>query len=158
MSVLNDLTKVVTDTAKTVGKKSSDMMEVTKLNLAISSEEEKIEKQLFEIGSKVYQEFCETGTTGESVLELCKDVQFMEHSIVDMKTRILNLRNIKECPQCKEMLEIDMAFCFKCGASQPVVVVAEEAETEYEPETEEQNNVEEPAAECEDKSEESNNM
>ena len=135
MSVLNDLTKVVTDTAKTVGKKSSDIMEVTKLNLAISSEEEKIEKQLFEIGRKVYLDFSETGIAGEDVIELCKDVQFMENSIADMKTRILGLRKIKECPQCKEMLELDMAFCFKCGTAQPIetiIVEVTEEETEQE--------------------------
>ena len=148
MSVLNDFTKVVTDTAKTVGKKSSDMMEVTKLNLAISAEEEKIEKQLFEIGRKVYEQFTESETADEPVLELCKDVQFMENSITDMRTRILNLRKIKECPTCKEMLDLDMAFCFKCGAAQPVVIIVEnepeedvvevEAEAEGEPAAEEQ--------------------
>ena len=130
MSVLNDITKVVTDTAKTAAKISSDMVEVTKLNVAIGVEEDRINKQFYEIGKKAYEKYAEKGSEEYSDLaELCDVIKDMEKNIADMKTRIFNLKKIKECPGCKEILDIDMSFCFKCGAKQPVVeIIIEEAE------------------------------
>ena len=44
MSVLENFTKKVTETAKAAAKKSGDIVEVTKLSVAINTEEDKIEQ------------------------------------------------------------------------------------------------------------------
>ena len=129
MSVLDDLTRVVTDTAKSVSKKSSSMVEVTRLSMAINTEEDRIQRQFYEIGKKVYTEYTLDKGWDEEIAEMCKSVQVMEKNIADMKTKILNLRKIKECPKCSEILDIDMMFCYKCGESQPIVAtIVEETE------------------------------
>ena len=130
MSVINEITKAVTDTAKTAAKISSEMVEVTKLNVAISVEEDKISKQFFEIGKKVYGKYASKSAIDDNdIIELCELIKDMERNIAEMRTRIFNLKKIKECPVCKEILDIDMAFCFKCGARQPVVeIIIEETE------------------------------
>ena len=134
MSVIDDFTKVVTDTAKTVSKKSSDMVEVTKLSLAINTEEDRIQKQFYEIGKSVYADYTEeTVSVSGEVLELCKSIHALESNINDMRSKILSLRKIKECPSCKEILDIDMVFCFKCGESRPVeAIIVEETEVPQE--------------------------
>ena len=130
MSVINELTKVVTDTAKTAAKISSDMVEVTRLNVAISGEEDRINKQLYEIGRMVYDKYVDKKTAIDGdIAENCAIVKGWEKNIAEMKTKILNLKKVKECPNCKEVLDIEMGFCFKCGEKQPVVeIIIEEDE------------------------------
>jgi len=55
MEFIKDLTRKVTDTARVAAKKSSDMVEITKLNFSIGSEEDKIKKIYMQIGETVYR-------------------------------------------------------------------------------------------------------
>ena len=65
----------------------------------------------------------------EGIAEACEVIKDMERNIAEMKSRILNLKKIKECAGCKEILDIDMPFCFKCGIKQPIVeIIIEEEE------------------------------
>jgi len=130
MSVLNEITKAVTDKAKTAARISSDMVEVTKLNVAIGGEEDKINKLYNEIGKKVYANFSESKDVGiEEIADSCSAIKEIERNISEMKARIFSLKKIKECSGCKEILDVDMSFCFKCGEKQPVVeIIIEEAD------------------------------
>jgi len=124
MSMFNELTRAVTDTAKSAAKMSSDMVEVTRLTVAISAEEDKIDKQFYEIGKKVYENYDEKKEIADNeVSDLCAAVKDMERNITEMKTRIFSLKKIKECPSCKEILDLDMVFCYKCGEKQPIVEI-----------------------------------
>jgi uncharacterized membrane-anchored protein len=57
MDLLNDIGKRITRTAKSVTRKSEDMVEITKLNLDIGSEEEKIKRIFYEMGSELYRSY-----------------------------------------------------------------------------------------------------
>ncbi|MCL2164794.1 MAG: hypothetical protein FWH55_10500 [Oscillospiraceae bacterium] len=129
MSVLNEITKAVTETAKTAAKISSDMVEVTRLNVAIGVEEDKVTKQFYEIGRKVYEKYTDSKEIidGE-ITEGCIAIKDIEKNIAEMKARIFSLKKIKECPKCKEVLDTEMGFCFKCGEKQPVVEIIIEEE------------------------------
>mgnify|MGYP001195673345 CR=1 FL=1 len=53
MSVIDNITKKVSDTAKAAAKKSGSVIEVTRLNLNIGSEEEKIRRIYADIGRQI---------------------------------------------------------------------------------------------------------
>ena len=145
MSVLDEITRAVTDTARTAAKMSSDMVEVTRLNVAISAEEDKIDKLLHEIGRKVYEKYVDNNAViDEEIAESCAIVKDYERNIAEMNAKILNLKKVKECSNCKEILDIDMTFCFKCGEKQPVVEIIIEDEETPEPEEVKQDNQEYP--------------
>ncbi|MFZ5989165.1 MAG: zinc ribbon domain-containing protein, partial [Bacillota bacterium] len=143
MTFLKDITKKVTETAKVAAKKSSDLVEVTKLNMNISSEEEKIQKVYAQIGKIVFEAYEKGDQVEEAFKELCESVVSYKDNIKTMKQQILKLRNIKLCPECNAELESEVAYCPKCGTKQEIITTA----------AQEVNN-EEKMAETEEKNEE----
>lgn len=139
MEFIKDITRKVTDTAKVAAKKSSDMVEITKLNFNIGSEEDKITKAYTQMGELVYNSFEKGEEVPENFKELCQKVVAIKENIGRMRKQILKLKNVKFCPGCKEELQGEVAFCHKCGTKQeePVNVVQESTE-----ENDAENNVE----------------
>ncbi len=117
MSVLDDVTKKVTDTAKAAAKKSGEFIEITKLNISISGEETKIEKLLIDIGKLVYEEYKNGEDVGEINRELCQTIDEFEENKKEMKEKILDLKNLTICPKCGKEADDsdDVVFCSKCG-------------------------------------------
>ncbi|MCX7923380.1 MAG: zinc ribbon domain-containing protein [Clostridia bacterium] len=120
MTLFENLTKRVTETARAAAKKSSDIVEVTKLTMAINTEEDKIEKAYAEIGKIVYLKFAEGEAVADEVKGFCEDIKLFEQNIEEIKQKILDLRKVKVCPECTAELEPEMAFCHKCGAKQVI--------------------------------------
>jgi hypothetical protein len=130
MSVLDNITKRVTDTAKAAAKKSGGVVEVTKLNMSIGSDEEKVRKLYSEMGKIVYDEYGEGEEISDTLKEYCEKIDLIHNNIEEMKQKILELRNVKACPGCGIELEIDMTFCHKCGRKQEIPAVAEQSSGE----------------------------
>lgn len=118
MSVLDNITKKVTDTAKTAAKISGSVVEVTRLNMSINAEEEKIKKIYTEIGKQLYEDYSEGKTISEKLREKCAEIDEILANIEEMKERILELKKSKACPGCGTVLEIEMEYCHKCGKKQ----------------------------------------
>lgn len=127
MAVFESFTKKVAETAKAAAKKSSELVEVTKLNMNVGAEESKIEKTYSEIGKVVYQKFDEGEDVGEAFAELCGKIKSYEENIKELKQKILDLKNVKLCSGCGTELAAEVVFCPKCGAKQEVVVHQAEA-------------------------------
>lgn len=128
MSVFDNLSKKVAETAKAAAKKSGGLVEITKLNVSISAEEDKIEKVYGEIGKAVYAVYAEGTPVGDYLTELCEKVKAYEESIYAMKQKIYELKNTKVCPGCAVELDADIAFCPKCGTKQEIPRVEEPVE------------------------------
>jgi Zn finger protein HypA/HybF involved in hydrogenase expression len=120
MSVFDNFTKKVTDTAKAAAKKSSELVEVTKLNMNIGAEEDKIRKIYTEIGKAVYDKYAKEEEVDEAFRGQYEKIVSIEKAIEEMKQKILEMKNTKLCPNCSAELERDIAFCPKCGAKQDV--------------------------------------
>lgn len=139
MSVLDNFTKKVSDTARAAAKKSGNVVEITKLNMNIGAEEDKIRKLYSEMGKLLYDVYSDGGQVPEDLLAYCGKIDSIYAGIEEMRTKILELRNVKVCPDCGHELELDMAFCYKCGKSQePLVYTPPEAQQTVEEETEEE--------------------
>ncbi|MGI6669677.1 MAG: zinc-ribbon domain-containing protein [Acetivibrionales bacterium] len=120
MSVLDNITRKVTDTAKAAAKKSSSVVEVTRLNMSINAEEEKIKKLYTEMGKQLYEEYCEGKAIDGKLLEKCMKIDEIIANIDEMREKILELKNVKACPNCGMVLDISMEYCHKCGKKQEV--------------------------------------
>jgi len=135
MAFFENISKKVTDTAKAAARKSGDLMEVTKLNLNIGAEEDKIKRKYMEIGKTVYEEYKKGEELPYAFRDLCEKVQEYERNIEEMKAKILQLKGLKNCPSCGAELDEEFAFCPKCGAKQEVP--DEQSESEDSEESEE---------------------
>lgn len=131
MDIIKDVSKITKkmgDGAMSIARKSSDIVEITKLNSLISSEEERVERELTQIGRVLFEKF----TTGEQIdsdlSERCNNVAIMKNNIAEYKQKILELKGIKYCPNCGLQLSIDIKFCPECGAKQEMPKIETENE------------------------------
>ncbi len=131
MDFLTDIGKKITETAKTVTRKSEDIVEITKLNLTIGSDEDKIKRMFYEIGSELYKNYLEDRSFGEYFDAKCGEIKEMEANIARIKERILTLKGSKACKACNAVVDIEVNYCPNCGAKVETPVVLEpEAEEE----------------------------
>jgi len=141
MAFFENISKKVTDTAKAAARKSGDLMEVTKLNLNIGAEEDKIKRKFMEIGKTVYEAYKKGEELPYACRDLCEKVKEYERNIEEMKAKVLQLKGLKNCPSCGAELDEEFAYCPKCGAKQEVP--AEQTQTEDSEDSEESDENEE---------------
>ncbi|KUO77213.1 MAG: hypothetical protein APF77_23070 [Clostridia bacterium BRH_c25] len=115
MDLLNDIGKKITATAKTVTRKSEDIVEITKLNLSIGSGEDKMKKMLYEIGSELYRSYINGKSYGEFYDGKCGEVKLLEENIKTLKEKILLLKGNKTCKTCNSVVNLEVNFCPDCG-------------------------------------------
>jgi ribosomal protein L40E len=134
MAIIDKLSKIaksVSDEAVNVAKKSGELIEITKLNNAISTEEDKINAVLPKMGNIIYQRFKNGENIDPELLTYCNKIEDIKANIAALKQKILEVKNIKICPGCNSELSPEVVFCPKCGAKQETaeVVEAEEMKT-----------------------------
>lgn len=115
MDLLNDIGRKITKTAKTVTRKSEDIVEITKLNLTIGNEEDKIKRLLYEIGSELYRSYTNGAAFGDLYDGKCNEVKQLEDNIKALKERILLLKGNRICKACSSVVDMDVNFCPNCG-------------------------------------------
>lgn len=94
MSLLKNLGNKAISTAKAVGEKSSDAVEVGKLKMKISQIEGDIKKLKADLGEVVYQAFENgTGSPTEQVVALCTSIQEKFTDIEGIKYTIEEVKN-----------------------------------------------------------------
>ena len=121
MSFLENLGKTISGAAQTAAKKSGEMVEITKINMTIGSEEDKIEKLQTQIGKKVYDSaVAGTPISSDDFKDVCNEITERSNTIKDLKSKILEVRSIKLCTSCGAELEKEVQFCNKCGSKQEV--------------------------------------
>lgn len=116
MSLFDNLGKKLGDAAQNAVKKSGEMVEITKINLSIKSEEDSLSKIYSEIGKYSFDKF-ENGNENDSkIIDLCEKIRSHMVSIDAYKEKINQIRNVKICENCGSETLRTNAFCGKCGA------------------------------------------
>ncbi|NLK88247.1 MAG: zinc-ribbon domain-containing protein [Clostridiaceae bacterium] len=126
MAFLENLGKKIGETAQAAAKKSSELVETTKLNASINAEEEKIHRLYSQMGKTAYQHFSETGTTEEYLREACEQIVAHEQNIKELREKIAEVKGIKSCVGCGAEMERSQVFCSKCGAKNEIQQAAPE--------------------------------
>lgn len=120
MAFLENLGKRVGEAAQAAAKKSGELVEITKLNVNISSEEDKIQKLYTQIGKTLYEKYAATGVADDNAKESCEAVRVHEQNIKALKDKILDLKGAKLCSGCGAEMEKDQLYCSKCGTKSDV--------------------------------------
>lgn len=129
---LSKIAKSVGDEAVNAAKKSGELIEITKLNHAISAEEDKISAILPKMGTICYQRYKNGENIDPELLNYCKKIDDIKAGIATLKEKILEVRNVKICAGCGTELAPEIVFCSKCGAKQeaaPETTAVEEMKT-----------------------------
>lgn len=131
MAFLDNMGKKLGEAAQAAAKKSGELVEVTKLNVNINTEEDKIQKLYAQIGKKIYEKYAASGSIDEEAIEDCETIKVHEQNAKNLRSKILEIKNLKACTGCGAELERDQIFCSKCGARNeiPHPVETEQKET-----------------------------
>ena len=106
----------VSETAKVAVKKSSELVEITKVKFAISEQETSLKNMLCSIGDYVYNRYKNGEIFDETVLEKCSTVDEIHEKINDLEYRVAVLKKEKICAQCAKNNPENACFCIQCGA------------------------------------------
>ncbi|MDO8685450.1 MAG: zinc ribbon domain-containing protein [Clostridiales bacterium] len=120
MAFLDNLGKKVSEAAQAAAKKSGELVEITKTNININGEEDKIEKKQQQMGKLVYEKFQATGSIDEEFAGLCNEITAHMETVKNLRQKIMEIKNIKSCTGCGAELERTAMFCAKCGTRQEV--------------------------------------
>lgn len=121
MAFLENLGKKVGEAAQAAAKKSGELVEITKLNVNIGSEEDKIQKLYTQIGKTIFEKYSKEGTVDSDVQQSCEEIKVHEQNIKALKEKIMEVKNIKLCISCGTEMERTQIFCSKCGAKNDIV-------------------------------------
>jgi predicted nucleic acid-binding Zn ribbon protein len=123
MAFLENLGKA----AQAAAKKSGELVEVTKLNVNINSEEDKIQKLYTQIGKSVFERYSATGEVSDEIRETCEAITVHEQNIKGLRDKIAEVKGTKQCIGCGTEMEKTQVFCSKCGAKNEVTPTASAA-------------------------------
>ncbi|NSW89623.1 MAG: zinc-ribbon domain-containing protein [Firmicutes bacterium] len=118
MPLFDNLSKKVSEAAQAAAKKSTELVEITKLNMNISSEEDKIKKLYIKIGESIYAKFCSGLQIDPDFINDCEEIKSHLEAIKGLKAKIMEIKNIKLCTSCGTEIDRNVMFCPKCGAKQ----------------------------------------
>lgn len=110
-----DLGKRITETAEAVSKKTEEVVGVQKIKSQIRVLERNNEKDFQTIGKMVYDKFKQGEVSDVKFIELCEAVEERKESVEAYLKEIAGLQGKDICPNCKNHIEPDMAYCPKCG-------------------------------------------
>ena len=128
---LDNLGKVVNETAKKAMKASGNVVELTKTSLNIKFDEVKRDSFFKEIGKIIYNTYKVSPESAvDEVLEFCKCIEEIEISINAQKAKVAAIQNKKFCVDCGMTLGKSLNYCFSCGAKQPEIIEEDEDEDE----------------------------
>ncbi|QUH20156.1 hypothetical protein [Alkaliphilus sp. B6464] len=116
MSLLEKLSNTLSETAKSLGKKSSEFVEISKLSLDAQRKQDKIQDKYEQIGKYVYSKL-KRGSyiTKEELEPWINEIDALEGDIEILEKMALNIRNIKHCTYCNIELDDDVNYCPLCG-------------------------------------------
>ena len=118
---ISKIAKQVGDGATTAAKKSSEMVEVTKLNHSISAEEDKKKVIYRKIGEVIYKKFLIGEKIDEDIIEYCSNIEDVDNNIKEIQAKINDIKNVKPCPCCGCELPKESVACPKCGAKLNII-------------------------------------
>lgn len=94
MSFLKNLGDKALNTAKVVGNKSQDMVEISKYKMQISQIEGEIKKMKTEIGEVVYNAYSKgEASPSEQVVSICNNITAKYDEIEELKVKIEDVKN-----------------------------------------------------------------
>ena len=99
---------------KSAVSKSKEVAEITRLNMEISSNEQKIKELAAQIGMIVAEQ--QLLPENEEIAGAADKIRSLQEAVARNKATIQEIRNINICPNCGAEVSRSSNFCDKCGS------------------------------------------
>lgn len=116
MGMFEDVFEKAKNVADMAGKKTGELVEISKLRINAADVQTKIDKEFQELGTLVYTASKEHSDCTESVHERAVAIDALFAELAELNEKISELRRMKKCPECQYANPEDANFCLNCGA------------------------------------------
>ena len=113
-------------TGRVFKDKAEDIVNITKIKNLMSDKEKEIQDDFATLGKSYYQK-CGNEQTSE-FYELCQKITIAIREIEQLNQEMLNLKNVKVCPNCGSENDKNSLFCGECGQRLQEPMVANAAD------------------------------
>ncbi len=115
MTTFEDILCKGKSAAESVGKKASDLVEITKLKMEAAETEKEIDSTLEGLGRLVY-DGQKAGQDVSALTEECiAKIDELTAKAKALRGKIDEYNNVLRCPQCDAVNSDDSAYCKRCG-------------------------------------------
>lgn len=102
-------------TVEAISKKSSEFIAISQCKSAIGIAEDNLAKNYEEIGRYVYENFVSDDIADGFIDGKCERIKELQDEISNLKEKLAEIRNLKECPSCGQECSFDAVYCSSCG-------------------------------------------
>lgn len=134
-NVLDDLISSAKSLVDIAGKKTDNVVEISKLKYQSVQMSAELKSLYEKLGNAVYTMVKSDFDNKELMDSLIEEIDSLKAKIDDVNFQIAQRKNIRICPACGSRNEKDACYCSKCGNK--FTAPAEEAPTEEAPAAEE---------------------
>ncbi len=110
-----DFKRTFSKAAGKVVRKSGDVIEISKLTLAIAAANSEIEEEFEKIGRLVYEGYKSDSPVSEEISVHCALIDGKYADIDEFKEKMHAVKAVRLCPFCKAEISKESTFCAKCG-------------------------------------------
>lgn len=100
--------------AKTIWGKTGEFVDQTKLSMAITDAQRKIDDMYKQIGRLVYGDYKDGDEFATEVNECCEKIVSMEEEIASLKNEMSKLKDLVVC-RCGQHNDKNAIYCSRCG-------------------------------------------
>ena len=100
---------------KVVADKTTNIVDVTKLNLSLNEAERKTGKLYEKIGEIVYENYASGNDVDIELRTICAEIETLKEEADNLKEQIAALKNAAVCPSCGQQNDKSGDYCSKCG-------------------------------------------
>lgn len=115
MSVFDEVVVGAKNAAKTVGKKASDIVDVSKLRIVSAELNNEISKRYEALGRVIYDSKKEQTDVEGLVDECVKSIDALYAKLDENNEQLAKMTNKRTCKNCGNVNVNDAIFCSKCG-------------------------------------------
>lgn len=109
------ISEYIKDGAYKAKKKSVDIIEVSKLNIEISSLNKSIKVLYEEIGEGLYKKYLIGKEIDDDFKDYCKELQSLNKKMESLRKKILKSKDMRPCKFCGATIAKASSFCPSCG-------------------------------------------
>ena len=136
-NVLDDLINSAKNLVDIAGKKTDNVVEVSKLKYQCVQMSAELKSLYEKLGNAVYTMVKSDFSNKELMDSLIEEIDSLKERIDQVNQEIAKRKNIRVCPGCGSRNEKDACYCNKCGNKLDASAPQEEEEPVEEPSAEE---------------------
>ena len=136
-NVLDDLINSAKNLVDIAGKKTDNVVEVSKLKYQCVQMSAELKSLYEKLGTAVYTMVKSDFSNKELMDSLIEEIDSLKERIDQVNQEIAKRKNIRVCPACGSRNEKDACYCNKCGNKLDASAPQEEEEPVEEPSAEE---------------------